>query len=49
MYASTNPAIEVTALTFIFLSGQYVAALFVGASTLPVVTAVLVKLTCPSG
>ncbi len=47
MFASTNLAIEVAALAFIFLGWQYVVALFVGAPILVVVMAVLVRLTKP--
>jgi len=47
MFASTNLAIEVAALAFIFLGWQYVVALFVGAPILVAVMAVLVRLTRP--
>ncbi len=47
MFASTNLAIEVAALAFIFLGWQYVAALFIGAPVLVAVMAVLVRLTKP--
>jgi uncharacterized membrane protein YraQ (UPF0718 family) len=47
MFASTNLAIEVAALAFIFLGWQYVVGLFVGAPILVAVMAVLVRLTCP--
>jgi uncharacterized membrane protein YraQ (UPF0718 family) len=47
MFASTNLAIEVAALAFIFLGWQYVLALFVGAPILVAVMAVLVRLTRP--
>lgn len=47
MFASTNLAIEVAALAFIFLGWQYVLALFVGAPILVAVMAALVRLTEP--
>jgi uncharacterized membrane protein YraQ (UPF0718 family) len=49
MFASTNLAVEVAALAWIFLGWQYAAALFVGAPILIAVMAVLVRLTRPSG
>ncbi|MFC5730878.1 permease [Nocardioides vastitatis] len=47
MFASTNLAIEVAALAFIFLGWQYSLALFAGAPILILVMAVLVRLTRP--
>lgn len=47
MFASTNLAVEVAALAFIFLGWQYALALFAGAPVLIVVMAVLVRLTAP--
>lgn len=47
MFASTNLAIEVAALAWIFLGWQYAAALFVGAPLLIAVMAVLIRLTRP--
>ncbi|MDQ3710254.1 MAG: permease [Actinomycetota bacterium] len=47
MFASTNLAVEVAALAFIFLGWQYVVALFVGAPILVAVMALLVHLTKP--
>lgn len=47
MFASTNLAIEVAALTFIFLGWQFVLALFVGAPIIVVVMAVIVRVTRP--
>ena len=47
MFASTNLAIEVAALAFIFLGWQYAVGLFVGAPVLIAVMAVLVRLTRP--
>ena len=47
MFASTNLAIEVAALAFIFLGWQYVLALFLGAPILVAVMAALVHLTKP--
>lgn len=47
MFASTNLAIEVAALAFIFLGWQFALALFVGAPVLVAVMAVLVRLTRP--
>jgi uncharacterized protein len=47
MFASTNLAIEVAALAWIFLGWQYAAALFVGAPILIGVMAVLIRLTKP--
>lgn len=49
MFASTNLAIEVAALAWIFLGWQYAAALFVGAPILIAIMAVLVRLTRPTG
>jgi uncharacterized membrane protein YraQ (UPF0718 family) len=48
MFASTNLAIEVAALAWIFLGWQYAAALFVGAPIIIAVMAVLIRLTRPS-
>jgi len=48
MFASTNLAIEVAALAFIFLGWEYAVGLFVGAPLLIGVMAVLVRLTAPS-
>ena len=48
MFASTNLAIEVAALAWIFLGWQYAAALFVGAPILIAVMAVIVRLTKPA-
>ncbi len=47
MFASTNLAVEVAALAWIFLGWEYAAALFVGAPVLIAVMAVLVRLTRP--
>ncbi len=47
MFASTNLAVEVAALAWIFLGWQYAAALFVGAPILISVMAVLIRLTRP--
>ena len=47
MFASTNLAVEVAALAFIFLGWQYALALFVGAPILIAVMTVLVRLTQP--
>ncbi len=47
MFASTNLAIEVAALAFIFLGWQYALALFLGAPILVAVMAVLVRITKP--
>ncbi|HWH30870.1 MAG TPA: permease [Mycobacteriales bacterium] len=47
MFASTNLAVEVAALAWIFLGWQYAAALFVGAPMLIAVMAVLIRLTTP--
>lgn len=47
MFASTNLAIEVAVLSFIFLGWQYSLALFVGAPILITIMAVFVKLTKP--
>ena len=49
MFASTNLAIEVAALAWIFLGWQYAAALFVGAPILIAVMALLIRLTRPGG
>jgi uncharacterized membrane protein YraQ (UPF0718 family) len=49
MFASTNLAVEVAALAWIFLGWQYAAALFVGAPILIALMAVLVRLTKPEG
>lgn len=48
MFASTNLAIEVAILSYIFLGWQYALALFMGAPILIVVTAIFVKLTKPN-
>ena len=45
MFASTNLAIEVAALAFIFLGWQYAVGLFVGAPILVAIMAPLVRLT----
>ncbi len=47
MFASTNLAIEVAALAWIFLGWQFVVALFVGAPILVAVMALVVRLTYP--
>lgn len=47
MFASTNLAIEVAALAFVFLGWQYALALFVGAPILVAVITALVALTRP--
>ena len=47
MFASTNLAIEVAILSFIFLGWQYSVALFAGAPLLIAVMSFLVKLTKP--
>ena len=47
MFASTNLAVEVAALAFIFLGWQYSAALFVGAPILVATMAVIVTVTRP--
>ena len=47
MFASTNLAIEVAALAWIFLGWQYSLALFLGAPILITVMALLVRLTKP--
>lgn len=47
MFASTNLAVEVAALAFIFLGWQYAVALFVGAPILIVVMAALVRVSKP--
>lgn len=47
MFASTNLAIEVAALAFIFLGWQFVLALFVGAPILVAVMAAIVRVTRP--
>ncbi len=49
MFASTNLAVEVAALAFIFLGWQYSAALFVGAPILVAIMALIVHLTLPAG
>ncbi len=48
MFASTNLAIEVAVLAYIFLGWQYSLALFIGAPVLISIQAILVKITCPS-
>lgn len=47
MFASTNLAIEVAALAYIFLGWQYALALFLGAPILIITQAILVRLTQP--
>jgi uncharacterized membrane protein YraQ (UPF0718 family) len=47
MFASTNLAVEVAALAWIFLGWEYALALFVGAPILVATMAVLVRLTRP--
>lgn len=47
MFASTNLAIEVAALAFIFLGWQFALALFVGAPILVAVMAAIVRVTRP--
>lgn len=47
MFASTNLAIEVAVLAYIFLGWQYSLALFIGAPILIAVMAVIVKVTKP--
>lgn len=47
MFASTNLAVEVAMLAYVFLGWQYSLALFVGAPIIISVQAVLVLLTCP--
>lgn len=47
MFASTNLAIEVAALAFVFLGWQYALALFVGAPILVAVVTALVAVTRP--
>ncbi len=47
MFASTNLAIEVAALAFIFLGWQFALALFVGAPIIVAIMAVIVRLTRP--
>lgn len=47
MFASTNLAIEVAALAWIFLGWQYALALFVGAPILVLAAALLVPVTLP--
>lgn len=47
MFASTNLAIEVAALAFIFLGWQFALALFVGAPIIVAVMALVVRLTRP--
>lgn len=47
MFASTNLAIEVAVLAYIFLGWQYSLALFIGAPILVAIQAILVKLTYP--
>lgn len=47
MFASTNLAIEVAALAFIFLGWQFAASLFLGAPIIVAVMAVAVRLTRP--
>lgn len=47
MFASTNLAIEVAALAFIFLGWQYAVGLFIGAPILVAIMAVIVRLTLP--
>ncbi|MBD3157100.1 hypothetical protein GF369_04710 [Candidatus Peregrinibacteria bacterium] len=47
MFASTNLAIEVAALAYIFLGWHYAVALFVGAPILITIQAILVTITFP--
>lgn len=47
MFASTNLAIEVAILAYIFLGWQYSLALFVGAPIIITIQSILVKLTYP--
>ncbi|MDQ3956187.1 MAG: permease [Actinomycetota bacterium] len=47
MFASTNLAIEVAALAFIFLGWQFALALFVGAPILVAIMAAIVRVTRP--
>lgn len=47
MFASSNLAVEVAALAFIFLGWEYALALFVDAPIIVVVMALLVRLTKP--
>jgi hypothetical protein len=47
MFASTNLAIEVAALAYIFLGWQYALALFLGAPIIIIIQSLLVKLTLP--
>ncbi len=47
MFASTNLAIEVAALAYIFLGWQYALGLFVGAPIIITIQAILVRLTVP--
>ncbi len=47
MFASTNLAIEVAILAYIFLGWEYALALFVGAPIIIIIQSVLVKLTYP--
>lgn len=47
MFASTNLAIEVAALAYIFLGWQFALGLFVGAPIIITIQAILVKLTLP--
>ncbi|PJC36967.1 transporter [Candidatus Peregrinibacteria bacterium CG_4_9_14_0_2_um_filter_53_11] len=47
MFASTNLAIEVAALAYIFLGWQYALGLFVGAPIIITIQAILIKLTLP--
>lgn len=49
LFASTNLAIEVAALAFVFLGWQYALALFVGAPILVAVMALVVRATAPEG
>ncbi len=47
MFASTNLAIEVAILAYIFLGWQYSLALFVGAPIIVIIQSLLVRLTYP--
>lgn len=49
MFASTNLAVEVAVLAWVFLGWQFVLALFVGAPILVALMAVTVKGTYPKG
>ncbi len=47
MFASTNLAVEVAALAYIFLGWQYSLGLFVGAPIIITIQAIIIKLTLP--